>query len=79
MAGLRRRTGLAMAILPAVAALALAACGGGGGGGGSTTAALAETGNAELQQYMQGPQTASYALGLVGADTTGGFGSQRLP
>ena len=77
MAGPRRRTGLAMAILPAVAALALAACGGGGGGGGSTTAALAETGNAELQQYMQGPQTASYALGLVGADATGGSGGYR--
>ena len=77
MAGPRRRTGLAMAILPAAAALALAACGGGGGGGGSTTAALAEKGNAELQQYMQGPQTASYALGLVGADATGGSGGYR--
>ena len=60
-------------ILLAVTAITLAACGGGGGGGGGRV----ETSGAQLQQYMQGPQTPSYALGLVGADATGGSGGYR--
>ena len=77
MAGPQRRTGLAMAILPAITAFTLAACGGGGGGGGPVvkkqfievedTVSPSPT---NLSGFVVS-QTPSYVLGLVGADATG--------
>jgi hypothetical protein len=75
----RRRTGLAMAILPAVVALTLAACGGGGDGGGGPVVKkqfievedTVSPSPANLSGFVVS-QTPSYVLGLVGADATGG-------
>ncbi|MEC8539427.1 MAG: S8 family serine peptidase, partial [Pseudomonadota bacterium] len=80
----RRRTGLAMAILPAVAALTLAACGGGGGGGGGPVVKkqfievedTVSPSPANLSGFVVS-QTPSYVLGLVGADATGGSEGYR--
>ena len=83
MAGPQRRTGLAMAILPAVAALALAACGGGGGGGGPVVKKqfieVEDTVSPSPANFIGFgiSQTPSYVLGLVGADATGGSEGYR--
>ena len=80
MAGPQRRTGLAMAILPAVMALTLAACGGGGGGGGGATLAspaddpgslsnvdyLASSSLSASTELSSG-QRSSQALSIIGA------------
>jgi len=73
-----------MAILPAVAALTLAACGGGGGGGGGPVVKkqfievedTVSPSPANLSGFVVS-QTPSYVLGLVGADATGGSEGYR--
>ena len=87
--GPQRQAGLATAILPAVMpaiiAITLAACGGGGGGGGGggpvvkkQFVEVKDTVNDVPANMIVGiPQEPSYALGLVNADPSGGSGGYR--
>ena len=80
--GPRRRTGLAMAILPAVMAITVTACG--GGGGGAPVVKKQFIGVEDNVQDLQGEpaglaelQMPSYALGLVNAGSSDGSGGYR--
>ena len=86
--GPRRQAGLATTILPAVMpaiiAITLAACGGGGGGGGGGPVVKKQfvevkdtVWDVPANMIVGIPQEPSYALGLVNADPSGGSGGYR--
>ena len=86
--GARRQAGLATTILPAVMpaiiAITLAACGGGGGGGGGGPVVKKQfvevkdtVWDVPANMIVGIPQEPSYALGLVNADPSGGSGGYR--